>query len=88
MTLNSSANSVILIVFAFLDNLSAENYKLSAGSGLQGLSLLGCMGPMGTRAHGPMDQWTDGPLDHWTTGPMDQRTNGPKVQCRLLFFYK
>ena len=32
-----------LTVFAFSDNLSAEHYKLSAKSGLQGLSLLGCM---------------------------------------------
>ena len=32
-----------LIVFASSDNLSAENYKLSAESGLQRLSLLGCM---------------------------------------------
>ena len=30
MTVNSSANSVIMIVFAFSDNLSAENSKLSA----------------------------------------------------------
>ena len=32
-----------LIVFAFSDNLSAENYKLSAESGLPGLSFLECM---------------------------------------------
>ena len=40
MTVNSSANSIILILFAFSDNLSAENSKLSAESGLPGLSLL------------------------------------------------
>ena len=43
MTVNSSANSVILILFAFLDNLSAENSKLSAVSGHPGHSLLGNM---------------------------------------------
>ena len=43
MTVNSSANSVILILFVFSDNLSAENSKLSAESGLPGLSLLGSM---------------------------------------------
>ena len=32
-----------LVVFAFSDNLSAENSKLSAESGLPGLSLLGSM---------------------------------------------
>ena len=32
-----------LIVFAFSDNLSAENSKLSAESGLQGLQLLECV---------------------------------------------
>ena len=40
MTVNSSANSIILILFAFSYNLSAENSKLSAESGLPGLSLL------------------------------------------------
>ena len=44
MTANSSANSIILILVAFSDNLSAENSKLSAESGLPGLSLLGSMG--------------------------------------------
>ena len=43
MTVNIFANSVILILFAFSDNLSAENSKLSAESGLPGLSLLGSM---------------------------------------------
>ena len=43
MTGNSSATSVILILFAFSDNLSAENSKLSAESGLPGLSLLESM---------------------------------------------
>ena len=43
MTVNSSANSVILILFAFTDILSAENSKLSAESGLCRLSLLGSM---------------------------------------------
>ena len=43
MTVNSSANSVILILFVFSDNLSAENHKLSAESGQPGLSLLVCM---------------------------------------------
>ena len=32
-----------MIVFAFSDNLSAENYKLSAESGLPGLSFLECL---------------------------------------------
>ena len=36
MTVNSSANSVILILVAFSDILSAENSKLSAESGLPG----------------------------------------------------
>ena len=44
MAVNSSANSVILTLFAFSDNLSAENYKLSAESGLPGLPFLECMG--------------------------------------------
>ena len=39
-----SFQGVRLIVFAFSDNLSAENYKLSAESGLPGLSFLECMG--------------------------------------------
>ena len=43
MTVNSSANSIILILFAFSDNLFAENSKLSAESGLCGLSLLESM---------------------------------------------
>ena len=43
MTVNSSANSVILILFAFSDNLSAENSKLSAESWHRGHHLLGCM---------------------------------------------
>ena len=43
MTVNSSANSVVLIVFAFSDNLSAENSKLSADSGIHGIHFLGCM---------------------------------------------
>ena len=38
-----SFQGVRLIVFAFSDNLSAENYKLSAESGLPGLSFLECM---------------------------------------------
>ena len=33
-----------MVVFAFSDNLSAENLKLSAESGLQRLQLLECMG--------------------------------------------
>ena len=44
MTVNSSANSVILIVFAFSDNLSAENSKLSSDSANRGNHLFGCMG--------------------------------------------
>ena len=44
----SSANSVIFILFAFSDNLSAENSKLSAESGLPGLSLLESM-PQGPK---------------------------------------
>ena len=43
MTVNSSANSVILILFAFSDNLSAENSKLSADSWNRGNHLFGCM---------------------------------------------
>ena len=43
MTVNSSANSVILILFAFSDNLSAENSKLSAESWHRGHHLLVCM---------------------------------------------
>ena len=43
MTVNSSANSVILILFAFSDNLSAENSKLSADFCNRGNHLLGCM---------------------------------------------
>ena len=44
MTVNTSANSVILILlFAFLDNLSAENSKLSADFCNRGNHLLGCM---------------------------------------------
>ena len=39
----SPANSANLVVFAFLANLSAENSKLSAESGLQGQQLLECM---------------------------------------------
>ena len=46
MTVNSSASSVILILFAFSDNLSAENSKLSAESRLQRLQLLECMAMM------------------------------------------
>ena len=43
MTVNSSANSVVVIVFAFSDNLSAENSKLSADSGIHGIQRFGCM---------------------------------------------
>ena len=43
MAVNSSANSVILILFAFSDNLSAENSKLSADSWNRGNHLFGCM---------------------------------------------
>ena len=43
MAINSSENSVILILVAFSNNLSAENSKLSAESGLPGLSLLESM---------------------------------------------
>ena len=46
MAVNSSANSVILILFAFSDNLSAENSKLSADSWNRGNHLLGCMLPL------------------------------------------
>ena len=45
MAVNSSANSVILILFAFSDNLSAENSKLSADSWNRGNHLFGCMHP-------------------------------------------
>ena len=43
MTVKSSANSVILILFAISDNLSAENSKLSADSWNRGNHLFGCM---------------------------------------------
>ena len=43
MTINSSANSVILILFAFSDNLSAENSKSSADFCIQRIQLLECM---------------------------------------------
>ena len=39
MTVNSSANSVFVIVFAFSDNLSAENSKLSVDCGSRGNQL-------------------------------------------------
>ena len=51
MAVNSSANSVILILFAFSDNLSAENSKLSADSAIQ---LLECMVTEGKET--PQDQ--------------------------------
>ena len=40
---NSSTNSVILILFAFSDNLSAENSKSSADFSIQLIPLLECM---------------------------------------------
>ena len=43
MTDKSSANSVILILFTFSDNLSAENSKLSADFCIQRIQLLECM---------------------------------------------
>ena len=43
MTVKSSANSVILILFAFSDNLSADNSKLSADSWNRRNHLFGCM---------------------------------------------
>ena len=43
MTVNSSATSVILILFMFLDNLSAENSKSSADFCIQRIQLLECM---------------------------------------------
>ena len=43
MTVKSYANSVILILFAISDNLSAENSKLSADSWNRGNHLLGCV---------------------------------------------
>ena len=43
MTVNSSANSVILILFAFSDNFPVENSKLSAGFKPQLPQLLECM---------------------------------------------
>ena len=42
MTVKSSANSVILILFAFSDNLSVENSKLPATAGTT-FYFLGCM---------------------------------------------
>ena len=49
MTINSSANSVILILFAFSDNLSAENSKSSADFFIQLIQLLECMGKLGCK---------------------------------------
>ena len=43
MTVNSSANSVIFILFAFSDNLSAESSKSSADYSIQLIQLLECM---------------------------------------------
>ena len=43
MTVNSSAYSVILILFAFSDNLSAENSKSSPDYYNCGNHLFGCM---------------------------------------------
>ena len=53
-----------LLVVAFSDNLSAENSKLSADSGIQGIQLLECM-----------DLWSNVPMDLWSNVPMDQCTN-------------
>ena len=62
MPVNSCANSVILILFAFSDNLSAENSKLSAESGLPGLSLLESMvgtgGPEWMKVDAGECRWT------------------------------
>ena len=61
MTVNSSANSVILILFAFSDNLSAENSKLSADSCNRRNHLFGCM---------TLDIWQDNFMEHtymWLT---------------------
>ena len=44
MTVNSSATSVILILFTFSDNLSAESSKSSADFCIQLIHLLECMG--------------------------------------------
>ena len=49
MTVNSSANSVILILFAFSDNLSAENSKSSADFYIQRIQLLECMNKAGRK---------------------------------------
>ena len=43
MTGNSSATSIILILFAFSDNLSAENSKSSANFSIQLIQVLECM---------------------------------------------
>ena len=43
MAVNSSANTIILIHFAFSDNLSAENSKLSADFYIKRIQLLECM---------------------------------------------
>ena len=45
MTGNSSATSVILILFAFSDNLSTEKSKSSADFSIQLIQLLKCMAP-------------------------------------------
>ena len=52
MTVNSSANSVILTLFAFSDNLSAENSKSSAEFKPQQPQLLECMGGTGKQNKG------------------------------------
>ena len=62
MAINSSENSVILILVAFSDNLSAEISKLSAESGLPGLSLLesmvGAGGPEWMKVDAGECRWT------------------------------
>ena len=47
MTVNSSATSIILILFAFSDNISAENSKLPADFSIQLIQLLECMSRSG-----------------------------------------
>ena len=77
MTVNSSANSVILILFAFSDNLSAENSKLSAESWHRGHHLLGCMYVI--RMESPENQFQSyspkATLGFWffTKGPLDDK---------------
>ena len=74
MTVKSSANSVILILFAISDNLSAENSKLSADSWNRGNHLLGCMPGSSLDACDRdynLEPWSQ--LDQWCSGGVPQK---------------